>query len=98
MDTMAVVEDLDVPVVSAAETSGLVVEIAAMDLEPPALTGRVLLHCADGAPRRVPTVLTDWAISMLAADRLHRRTDGTSLFPCRAEFRIVDGIMEVTVL
>ncbi|MFJ1455412.1 hypothetical protein [Nocardia wallacei] len=98
MDDTAEVGELDVPVVASAADHGLILEITSMDLEAPALTGNVLLRCADGSAHRVPHALSDWAITMLAADDRHQHIHGTSLFPCRAAFKIIDSTIEVAVL
>ncbi|MBF6171009.1 hypothetical protein [Nocardia blacklockiae] len=85
---------LEPPTVASADDTGLILEVVDVGITEPAITGHPYLRLADGTVYRVPTPLTDWAITFIAASR----RPGQELLPARMEFGVVDGEMYVEVL
>ncbi len=85
---------LDLPTTISSEQTGVALEVAAVVL---AGDGRgagdrpAYVRLTDGSVKLLPEGLRPWARDVVASDLDLRAAGGTSVFPCRVEFGVVDG-------
>ncbi|MEU7632153.1 hypothetical protein AB0B25_19285 [Nocardia sp. NPDC049190] len=94
--------ELQPPTVASAKQTGLVLDIAALDIHNPlAGPGEITypyIRCTDHRVLRLPQPLHRWATDTIALNHAQRATGATPLFPGQIEFGILDGTMYAELL
>ncbi|WP_028478420.1 hypothetical protein [Nocardia sp. CNY236] len=94
--------ELQPPTVASATHTGLILDIAALEIYSPLSgadgLGYPYIRCTDHRVLRVPEPLHQWAADTIALEHARHATGARPLFPGQVEFGILDGTMYAEVL
>ncbi|WP_406274809.1 hypothetical protein OH799_01895 [Nocardia sp. NBC_00881] len=94
--------ELQPPTVASAKQTGLVLDIADLDIHNPlAVPGETTypyIRCTDHRVLRLPRPLHRWATDTIALNYAQHASGAVPLFPGQVEFGILDGTMYAELL